>query len=198
MAESNINNFPLNFVPFGDIRLRVKYNLYVKQHSLSESAYSFFKEIEEQNSYSENDLYTKQPFQIRGNIRNINNPDEPVLGIFYASSFSEERYFSPPEIEPQNDIEYALEYCKGIPSVVMDEGGNPDNITDEYLENALDRAGSWPIYLGEAYIFHSNLTPDFGIELTSETYPKWFVAYSRYCIDCRSKEGVLEKPDYWD
>lgn len=188
-TSDKVSDFPLNFVPFQDIRLRIKYSLLVKQQTISENAYRFLKEVEELNSNDETDLYTKQPYQIQGNIRNINDSDEPVLGLFYAAGISEHRIFGPPDPNPQELIPYSLGYCKGIPSVYYDQG-SPVNNTAEYLENAVDRPGLWPIYLGEAYIFTSDGTANNGI--------KWFVAYSRYCIDCRSKGGVLEKPDYWE
>ena len=38
-------------------------------------------------------LYTNQPYQIRGNVSNQDNPNEPVLGNFTVASVTEKRIF---------------------------------------------------------------------------------------------------------
>ncbi len=190
--DVNISNYPLNLVPFKDIRVRVKYSLLVKQHTLSEETFKFIKAIEDQNSNDETDLYTKQPYQIRGNIHNINDADETILGIFYASSITEKRLFTPPDVNPKHKILYALDYCQGIPSVDYEEGV-PENNTQEYLDQSLDRPSRWTIYMGEAYIFEGEVDKNI-----PENYKTWNVAYSRKCVDCREKGGVMVKPDFWE
>lgn len=188
-----IANFPLNFIPHGDIRIRIRYSLLVKQHVISELAYDFIKQVVEQNSHNEDDLYTKQPFQIRGNIKNINNPEEPVLGIFYARSTTEKRIFTPPDNQPKNENTFKVEYCKNIPTVSYSPiSGAPSNDIIPFLsDQAQNKANLWPIYLGWAIVYDPRTT-------NPDQYPEWFVGFAKSCIDCRRRGGVNEMPPYWN
>lgn len=87
-----VSKFALNFVTTETRRLMERYSLLVRQFSISKDAYEFWKVIKEQNS-NLGDLYSKQPFQVRGNIHNSNDEDEIVLGRFTAAGVSEKRVF---------------------------------------------------------------------------------------------------------
>jgi hypothetical protein len=86
---------PLNYISSISNRLYIKYSVLVKQYSLSESAYDYFntKKNETQESGG---LYQTQPVQSTSNIINSDNPDERVLGYFWASSFSQKRIIIKP------------------------------------------------------------------------------------------------------
>ena len=196
LSEARVTSFPLHFIHYTNFRTRVKYSLLVKQHSVSEKAYKYFDEIDEQNSYDENELYTKQPYQMRGNIRNINNPDEPVLGYFYTSGISGKRMFAPADPRLQNEKIYSNIYCQtaSLPSVryglIPGAEDVPSNIITDYIGFIEDRSSAWPVYFGRAHIFYADLMP--------WDWPNWFVAYNYDCIDCREKGGVLQMPAYWE
>jgi len=86
---------PLNYVSRSTNRLKIKYSVLVRQFSLSESAYDYFntRKIETQESGG---LYQTQPVQSTTNISNADDPNEKVLGYFWASSFSQSRVFVQP------------------------------------------------------------------------------------------------------
>jgi len=86
---------PLNHVSNQSNRLETKYSLLIKQYSLTEDAYKYFnmKKTETQESGS---LYQSQPGQSFSNVVNSDDPDEKVLGFFWASSVSEKRIFAIP------------------------------------------------------------------------------------------------------
>ena len=91
--ESNtINGFPLNFVSEESNRLQTRYSLQVLQYSLNDKAYDFWKRIEEQNQES-GGIYEKQPDYVSGNMYNMNNQEEYVLGYFDLCPVSEKRIF---------------------------------------------------------------------------------------------------------
>jgi len=107
-TEKKIANFPLNFTTNQSERLRVKYALEVKQYSLSEASYYFWKGMLE-NSNQQGSLFDKQPYQVIGNIRNINNSGEIVLGMFEASAVKIRRAI----IEnPEDALISSFELCK--------------------------------------------------------------------------------------
>ncbi|OQX82099.1 MAG: hypothetical protein B6D64_01090 [Bacteroidetes bacterium 4484_276] len=87
-----LTNFPLHYVSTETRDLSFRYSLMVKQLSISETAYNFWSAAREQNS-DIGDLHSRQPYQIRGNISNLNNPGEPVLGLFLVAGVSEKRIF---------------------------------------------------------------------------------------------------------
>jgi hypothetical protein len=70
-----------------------------KQLTLTKKAYSYWKATIEQNTES-GDLYTRQLYQVRGNVRNISNPDESVFGYFYAAGVDKKRIFVNRPITP--------------------------------------------------------------------------------------------------
>ena len=201
-TSTKIDRMPLNFVPFGDERLRVKYSLLVKQHRISKDAYTFLKVVDEQNSFDEFDLYTKQPYQIRGNIQNINNPDEPVLGFFIVSSISQKRIFTPPDEYPISDQIFSTTNCRLL-TVRWDEYENAINFTYSHLEEITpewqwpDDPAFFPWLIGDDQLFFSLVWVK---HPTTDpiTYTLEFAAISHYCSDCRNKGGVNQKPDFWE
>jgi len=84
----------LHYVNTETRELSIRYSLLVKQYSLDKDAYLFWQTIKEQNS--EQGLYSKQPHQIRGNVKNLVNEEEPVLGYFLVCGISEKRIFVDP------------------------------------------------------------------------------------------------------
>ncbi|MCF8364857.1 MAG: DUF4249 domain-containing protein [Bacteroidales bacterium] len=92
LLTTNVEGFPLHFVPVDVRDLSIRYSLLTTQYSLSKDAYIFWSNVKEQNENLGN-LYTKQPFQIRGNLYNVNNGSEPVLGYFMVAGKSEKRIF---------------------------------------------------------------------------------------------------------
>ena len=86
-----ITAFPLHYVNTETRKLSVRYSLLVKQFTISKQAYSFFEGL--QDNTGEGSLYSQQPTQIRGNVFNIDNAGEPVLGYFLIAGLHEKRLF---------------------------------------------------------------------------------------------------------
>jgi hypothetical protein len=84
--------FPLNFVSTSTKELSIRYSLLVKQLRISKDAFNYYHSIEEQNQ-QQGDLWSKQPLQIIGNIKNTKDENEAVLGYFMLAGESEKRIF---------------------------------------------------------------------------------------------------------
>lgn len=84
--------FPINYVSTVNKTLSIRYSLLVSQLSISEQAFNFWDALRQQN-IEKNNLYSQQPFQIRGNIINVENAEEPVLGYFTVAGVSKKRIF---------------------------------------------------------------------------------------------------------
>ncbi|SDL05216.1 protein of unknown function [Catalinimonas alkaloidigena] len=90
------------FLPF-EKYMGVKLRLTLQQHNISEAAYEFFRALEEQKQ-STGSVVDPPPSEIKGNIYNVANPDEQVIGFFVASAAAEATTYI-----VRNDIPYEVE-----------------------------------------------------------------------------------------
>jgi hypothetical protein len=91
-SKGKLNRFPLQFISTEGRELSIRYSALVKQLSLTETAYNYWNSLQQQEK-NQGSLYTRQPYQIRGNMHNIENIDEPVLGCFLVAGISKQRIF---------------------------------------------------------------------------------------------------------
>lgn len=68
------------------------YFLSIQQFTLSKSAYQFWKTLDEQINVV-GGVFDPPPAAVKGNVRNIDNADEQVLGYFGASSVTTKNLF---------------------------------------------------------------------------------------------------------
>ncbi|MDX9695204.1 MAG: DUF4249 domain-containing protein [Bacteroidales bacterium] len=83
---------PLHFVGADSKRLIDRYSLYMEQYTIDEETYNFWSKVEEQIS-QENILITKQPYNIKGNVKNVKNINDNALGYFTVASVTSKRIF---------------------------------------------------------------------------------------------------------
>ena len=73
-------------------KFAIKYSLLLKQLSVDEETNKYWKAVNDLNE-SQNSFYNHQPYQIKGNIHNVSDPDEIVLGYFFAAGITKKRIF---------------------------------------------------------------------------------------------------------
>jgi hypothetical protein len=83
---------PITFVPYGDEKIRERYSIKVKQYVLTKEAYQFWEELRK-NTESLGSIFDAQPSQLTGNIHNVANPTEPVLGFVSVGTTTEKRIY---------------------------------------------------------------------------------------------------------
>lgn len=93
LSANELRRVALNFVSNETDRLSKKYRILVKQHSLSSEAYDYFVRLNEQ-AVESGGLYDVQPYTVPGNIYNVNNSEETVLGFFHATQLREEQVYA--------------------------------------------------------------------------------------------------------
>ena len=81
-----VKNFGVLFIPF-EKYLGVKNKLTVYQHSISSEAYEFFRILEQQKN-STGTVFDPPPAEVKGNIVNIQDEAEQVIGFFDVSGVS--------------------------------------------------------------------------------------------------------------
>ena len=68
----------------------------MQQYTISRKAYDFWNGIQSQIS-DESFLNTKQPYNVAGNLKNVNDPGEITYGFFTVASIDQKRiYYNKP------------------------------------------------------------------------------------------------------
>lgn len=78
-------------------RFMSKFSILIKQYSMTERAFNYWEDIQEQNLRT-GSLFDPPPSRILGNIRSVTDPYEPVFGYFMASSEKQIRGFVTPTV----------------------------------------------------------------------------------------------------
>lgn len=132
LEVNELQQYPFLYVSTETRALSVRYSLLVDQFTIGSTAWSFWNAVAQQNT-GEASLYTTQLYQIRGNLHNISDEKEPVLGYFTVAGKDTKRIFvdSPP---PTVDFNYSV--CE------LSEGDY-----DAYSYIWWTPRNTWPLYV---------------------------------------------------
>ena len=123
---------------------------------MSQEGYYFWKNLEESNEVT-GSLYDKQPFQVIGNIKNIDDPEEPVLGYFDMATVSSRRLF----IDKFN-----LPEDVSVPSLYTNCKSGVDTLVSQ---------NDVPLFLDRGYL------------ISYFIFMQGYVMAYKNCVDCRLK-----------
>ena len=101
LFETNrYDQFPIHHIGNNSSKLFIGYSLLVRQLAMGDSAILYFNKLGS-NILENGGLYQTQPQQVNGNMVNLSNPEDRVLGYFYAAMGREQRIFMDevPEME---------------------------------------------------------------------------------------------------
>jgi len=87
-----ISQVPILKIIRGDEKLVWRYSIIAKQYALEKDAYNFF-EILKKNTEDIGSFFGPLPAELRGNIRCLTTPDEPVIGFVTSSATTQKRIF---------------------------------------------------------------------------------------------------------
>ncbi len=120
LKEDRIYRQKLNFISTKTAQLSRIYSINVKQYSLTPEAYEFWRKLELSNEHT-GSLFDPPPTPVTGNVENVDDPFEPVLGYFQVSGESEKRIFiSRRELPETVDYTSGNEHCESL--TVLGEG----------------------------------------------------------------------------
>jgi len=175
-SETGISG-PLMFIGSEETdRLLIQYFIEIKQLSISKREYEFWESLQKINETG-GDIFDKQPFQIYGNIHNINRPKEQVLGYFQVSGAKvASRYITQSQLSKFDIPRYKYD-CRMVVKGPRDFP--PPGLTFKQIYNMYTREGL-------TFIGASNFPGNSGT----------LVFVTPYCADCKLR-GSLAKPDFW-
>jgi Domain of unknown function (DUF4249) len=102
------------FITDDSVRFADKYLIRIEQYGLTREAFQFFKLLKEQISI-DGDIFDPPPATLRGNMINLQNPDENVIGYFRASDVRIDSMFLTRDmlLEP-HDLKVIGDDCREI------------------------------------------------------------------------------------
>ena len=174
LSEDMIRDFQLTYIPRISSRLSVLYSILVKQRVVDEKEYEFWQDLQRVTE-GLGGLFDSQPYEILGNVHQVDDASTPVLGYFSAGYVAEQRLFvsfydlpSYLQIRPWHGC-VADTVCVVIRPPLrctIDVANLPP---DPLLLNALMEGPSiWGYSMG-----------------------------GKLCADCRTQGGTLTKPDFF-
>ena len=170
LKENRVPEYKLLEIPIDDIRISYIYSILVKQWSLSDEAYNYFR-IQKLYTEESSGLFTPMPTEVQGNMKCTSNPDINVRGYVLASTITSKRLFI---YEKDLNISSEYENC---------QRSTPANYMD----------GKWKIWWMERILNGQAIAsvPNGYLDDNS-------VLYHTECFDCLQTEGATKKrPDFW-
>lgn len=177
LSNNRLTKHPLQFITPEEERYSRRYSLNVKQYSLDEEEYIFWKNLQESNEEI-GSLFDRQPATVIGNISSINESDDVILGYFSANGVTESRkYVSSTEVSSK--LFLIPNFCAELDSVLKADWGS------EFDQEVFDQINGGKIFYD--YIYNDFTGAVLGSLMAAPP-----------CADCTAKKGVLEKPEFWD
>jgi hypothetical protein len=79
-------------IPNQSDRFNERYSILVNQYAISRKEYDFWNQLK-QTTEEGGSIFERQPYSLSGNIKNIGDPKEAVLGYFQVASISSKRLY---------------------------------------------------------------------------------------------------------
>jgi hypothetical protein len=142
LSQNIIYEQPVTFIPEGSVKLSVGYSILVRQFSISQASYDYWVNLQQTNDLT-GSIFDPTPSQVTGNVHNISNPGEPVMGYVSATSAKEQRIF----ISYHDVNHWGYEEPKGCIEYVL----TPDQFYEYYAEKGyLPTGAKGPVNYGAA------------------------------------------------
>lgn len=176
LSEDRVTNFRILTLPTNTSRLARRYSILVHQQALTKDEYAYW-DLLRKNTENIGSLFDPQPTQLTGNVHNLDDGQERVLGFVGAHSVSSKRLFInrtelPAAVQPLSGYEACL------PADTLKPGFGIPPPTAEDIRASLFSAFNTQKYL------------------PIEEVKVGVTAKERDCIDCRTR-GTAVRPSFW-
>jgi hypothetical protein len=106
--SENLIRFPIVFIPKGSIKLSIKYSILVQQQALTESGFLYWQQLKK-TTESIGGLFDPLPSSVAGNVHNVSDASEQVLGYIDGGSREIRRIYINP-----SDLPLHLQHAYGF------------------------------------------------------------------------------------
>jgi len=151
-------------------KIETKYSIQVREYALTANAYTFWLNLKK-NTEQLGSIFDAEPTQLEGNIHNITDNAETVIGYISVGLVAIKRIFIPNELLP-NEWQAAYPYDCNIDSAWF----------------AHPRSGFDDVQV--------TLVPGLEIPISTFGHPDGYTASSKECVDCTIR-GTTKQPDFW-
>lgn len=122
LKQDVVYQFPLTFIEGKSEKISVKYSTLVTQTALTKEAYIFWDNLKKSTEQL-GSIFDAQPSQLIGNIHNVNDPAEPVIGYISAGTTQTKRIFINKQELPSSFItEYPFQCTVDTAKTPVDVG----------------------------------------------------------------------------
>jgi hypothetical protein len=90
--SEDVIHLPLIYIPQPSWKLGVLYSILIKQYALTREEYEFLQKMK-RNSEETGSIFDRQPSELKGNVRCLTKPEEPVIGFIGIANRYEKRIF---------------------------------------------------------------------------------------------------------
>lgn len=176
LTENRIAGHNLTTINLKSQKISRRYSILARQRSISEEEFQYRKLLDKTTN-GQGSIFSQIPGSVVSNVRNVDDPNEVVLGYFRGQEFKEKRFFVSHESLPRElQLELDPEVCD--------------------LESTCP-TGSKPS--GPNQCVEIQLLSDSKIVITSFEFRNStvYVFSTNECGDCTRKGGKTVPPDYW-
>jgi len=179
LSQDVIYQSPLTSVVSTSEKLETKYSILVNQYALTSDAYNFYTNLKK-NTEQLGSIFDAEPSEIAGNIHNVNNAAEPVIGYISACTVQSKRIF--------------------IANAQLPTSWLPDYPYDCELDSMwYDVPKSKPPLNEVAYYLiplNSGIIPAQAFYVPGDPNPAGFLSSDSECLDCTLR-GTKTQPSFW-
>jgi hypothetical protein len=103
LSQDVVYQSPLTTIPFSSEKLEVNYLIYLKQYALTPGEYTFYLNMQK-NTEQLGSIFDAQPSELQGNIHNIANAAEPVIGWISVTNVQTKKAFVSDQVVPTGTV----------------------------------------------------------------------------------------------
>ena len=166
LQDGRFKNKVIHNLKSGGTRFSYLYSILVKQYAISYEAYKYYENLHK-NVNETGGLFAPMPTEMRGNIINLANPDEPIIGYVIISTETNQRIYIDRRDVPYMSVSF-------------------------YSECLLEPAPGEQDIVSTPSIAYQN---GWGISTNDEK--TGYEYHQLRCVDCRALGGSKNKPDFW-
>jgi hypothetical protein len=174
LAQDVIFQGPVTTIPHDAEKLELRYSILLKQYALTKDAYQFWENLKK-NTEQLGSIFDAQPTQLTGNIHNLKDAAEPVIGYISITNTQSKRIFIDKSQLPGDWLPKYPYDCDLADTAYF---FNPLTMLNEVKLHIIDGTGI-PLQ-----------------SISSPTSGNGFTYSSPSCADCTIR-GRIKTPSFW-